>query len=788
MSYKTYYEYFKTKFGYSFQKSKTDICDFCVACTEKFKVNLTDPCHTLLMVRRRKYARRKKIRDECIERAGKDETLLVIEFDYAQNFVIPKVSVNSQFYKRLLWLYCFSVHGKKNSNSVVSFLYDCYLLKKMQVFRNVKTIVFLSDAAGGGGGNKNITKFLAPFRLGNRSSPFPHLREARCGWLTGSPTTPDMLSDFSVDCGDTLSENKAPKRHLRLFEIFRGCLGVREAWNGVKGVKIWTKMIEESTPHIVDTLGGQHSPQSTSTPAGEFSQRQFANLNIYTRKPPLSRSPFQETGTSAHLIQSAHSFTNTTTSFSPIFSVWYEFGQPMSAKGTLSQGTPVSPQPATHEGRAIVSRCERMNTEPLPEEYWEEVGRTTSEHNSIECHQTFGDRGEETTFLPQQPKLTHRDPSLSRVGETGRKAVIALKCHPYNQLCVQHTSPTICKLASRGREYTPWRSVHFRSGHTPNPSLTTAHSIPKHRSLSRTHSVKPSGQTILFIIMAATRTPTAANEATIQAVSAKKGRKSPRTVTPFSGRDGGDLCLANPKVLFMCSNARNPGQLTPLPLTEAGARSAEEPAVLCPGLASLCQLQHYLALRAVMPGGRLLALVVPCRSSGMAFLSHEANFLYQQTLLQHESRLFLLGEGDSRQGDPAPRGLTPDPLAALWNVVSGDEGCGDSCLGDPGICDLASQYHKVPGPPLLLGLLRTPLLSPADWLLVFILLCYLRSGIGDGLGVLVGRRWLLDLTGGAGSGLDIRCDDDLRCQGLCGVLRGWLQFQRALGLPLLPEI
>ena len=65
---------------------------------------------------------------------------LVFEFNYAQNLALPKLYVNSQYYKRQLNLYVFNIHcfsyeksefyyfleceGSENANSVFSFLYD----------------------------------------------------------------------------------------------------------------------------------------------------------------------------------------------------------------------------------------------------------------------------------------------------------------------------------------------------------------------------------------------------------------------------------------------------------------------------------------------------------------------------------------------------------------------------------------------------------------------------------------------------------------------------------------
>ena len=100
-----------------------------------------------------------------------EEGVLCCEFDYAQNLALPKIPVNEQFYKRLLWLYLFNVHvygseqsymysilegsTKKGANTVCSFLHHAI----QQEFDNShhKKIVLFSGACGGQ--NKNYTVF-----------------------------------------------------------------------------------------------------------------------------------------------------------------------------------------------------------------------------------------------------------------------------------------------------------------------------------------------------------------------------------------------------------------------------------------------------------------------------------------------------------------------------------------------------------------------------------------------------------------------------------------------------
>ena len=155
MNYKTYYEYFKTKFSYAIRKPKTDVCDFCEESKNKLKNNPNDPCRPMLDLHKRKVRKRKHLHDYYITKCKEDPSYLVLEFDYSQNFPIPKLNVNTQFYKRMFWLYCFNIHvfnddssycytftecdGNKNPNSVVSFLYDC-LKKQNNKFPELRTV------------------------------------------------------------------------------------------------------------------------------------------------------------------------------------------------------------------------------------------------------------------------------------------------------------------------------------------------------------------------------------------------------------------------------------------------------------------------------------------------------------------------------------------------------------------------------------------------------------------------------------------------------------------------
>lgn len=101
--------------------------------------------------------------------------MLSCEFDYAQNLILPKLSVSDQFYKRKLYMYLFNVHNhvtnnsymypyleghaKKGANTICSFLQhaidhefdqSCY-----------SKIILFSDAAGVQNLNYTVFTYLA---------------------------------------------------------------------------------------------------------------------------------------------------------------------------------------------------------------------------------------------------------------------------------------------------------------------------------------------------------------------------------------------------------------------------------------------------------------------------------------------------------------------------------------------------------------------------------------------------------------------------------------------------
>lgn len=169
LHYKTYVKIFRVRSNYSFNKPRTDVCNDC----SKFEVaiNPTEDEISQHEEHLKAVEEYKALKNFYLTEAAKNTDYLVLEFDYSQNISLPKLNVNTQYYKRQLNMYLFNVHNhntgdssmylftenqaNKNPNSVASFIFH-YL---QQFFRNEKqtyrTIVLFSDAAGSQ--NKNIT-------------------------------------------------------------------------------------------------------------------------------------------------------------------------------------------------------------------------------------------------------------------------------------------------------------------------------------------------------------------------------------------------------------------------------------------------------------------------------------------------------------------------------------------------------------------------------------------------------------------------------------------------------
>lgn len=137
MAYKTYFKFFRET-NYTFRKPKSDVCHYCTEMEQKLSVNPNDECH-LQYIHKRKVQQHLKLKSDYISKCKEEDSdTLVVEFDYSQNFPLPKLNVTKQFFKRLIWLFVFNIHihnddssfyytfleyqAKKGANSVALFL------------------------------------------------------------------------------------------------------------------------------------------------------------------------------------------------------------------------------------------------------------------------------------------------------------------------------------------------------------------------------------------------------------------------------------------------------------------------------------------------------------------------------------------------------------------------------------------------------------------------------------------------------------------------------------------
>jgi hypothetical protein len=138
-------------------------------------MNQNDECKAGFRLHQAKVAAYQAFKDKLLPECKGNKEILVLEFDYAQNLPLPKLTVTSQFYKRLMWMFIFNIHchndsrssfywfleheSKKGANTVCSFLYD--FLKIEMSNPEIKKVVLLSDACGGQNKNYAVVKFCS---------------------------------------------------------------------------------------------------------------------------------------------------------------------------------------------------------------------------------------------------------------------------------------------------------------------------------------------------------------------------------------------------------------------------------------------------------------------------------------------------------------------------------------------------------------------------------------------------------------------------------------------------
>lgn len=173
MHQRTYEKWFKRS-NFRIRKPRKDVCNFCTVSEWKLRHARPNPqIRALYDLHKLKVASYQREKRKLIEdNVGKFETLL-IEFDYSQNFGVPSLACNEQFYLRLVWLFVFNIHlhndvsesrlyhfleteSRKGANSVASLLYDFI----SDVIREeTKTIYLLSDSCPGQNKNYLMVKF-----------------------------------------------------------------------------------------------------------------------------------------------------------------------------------------------------------------------------------------------------------------------------------------------------------------------------------------------------------------------------------------------------------------------------------------------------------------------------------------------------------------------------------------------------------------------------------------------------------------------------------------------------
>ncbi len=174
---KKYYQLFQN-LNFAIRQPKTDICDEC----EKYKIHLRrNPSDNRVRVMKgiheRKVKKYKRMKRELLSNIPQDT--MVLEFDYGQNLPLPKLAINKQFYKRLLWFNVLNIHchndktstfytfmeneAKKDANSIASFIYD-FLTYKGVIADGQSTkhrLMLMSDNAGGQNKNMTMIRFCA---------------------------------------------------------------------------------------------------------------------------------------------------------------------------------------------------------------------------------------------------------------------------------------------------------------------------------------------------------------------------------------------------------------------------------------------------------------------------------------------------------------------------------------------------------------------------------------------------------------------------------------------------
>ena len=99
---------------FTFARVRTDVCNFCYEYVT---------CRNGLQIPDKLIKHEKDVENYTTSKEGmmSEENALCCESDFSQNLLLPKIPINEQFCKRLLWLFIFNIHilgEKKESKSV----------------------------------------------------------------------------------------------------------------------------------------------------------------------------------------------------------------------------------------------------------------------------------------------------------------------------------------------------------------------------------------------------------------------------------------------------------------------------------------------------------------------------------------------------------------------------------------------------------------------------------------------------------------------------------------------
>lgn len=188
VKYDYYRDFFNTNFNLAFESPRADTCTTC----DELHVKISD---TVDEDEKRRFQEEKELHLRqaqqfyaelctCAQMASDDEDIVLLSFDFEQNFPLPHIPTGEVFYLGQVWLYVSGVHNcgdnsatmycwpknvaHKGSNEVVS----C-LNRYLNGLIGVKWLNLFSDSYGGQNKNSTVIQYLYTLV---RSGCFHHIR------------------------------------------------------------------------------------------------------------------------------------------------------------------------------------------------------------------------------------------------------------------------------------------------------------------------------------------------------------------------------------------------------------------------------------------------------------------------------------------------------------------------------------------------------------------------------------------------------------------------------------